>query len=331
MEKDSSSFWSDIKKYEDIMVKEPKSYCFAPLSELYRKLGLFDDAINVARRGSEIHPEYIGGQMALGRAFYEKGMKGDAKTAFMKVVQATPENHLAQKLLSQIYIDEGDLGSAEKSLELLTAFNPEDVESRLVLESLKRSAAIEEEEPLAVADGMDASGAALFPDTMQQEGPSESLPENTYVETFTEDPIHAEFLEEHPSEFDDFDLPDEADFPDEPQIASPLPTVTLAELYEAQGFQGKALGVYEELASQEPDNQVVRLKIEELGTRADAGEVSIESGHIFDMAMPGIDLEDAKSYSPNTEVVREPISESNPVVLELEQWLDSIRRIRECR
>ena len=35
MEQEGPSFWSDIKKYEDALDKDPNSYCFAPLSELY--------------------------------------------------------------------------------------------------------------------------------------------------------------------------------------------------------------------------------------------------------------------------------------------------------
>src|SRR5512146_1447483 len=104
MELESSSFWSDIKKYEDTLAKDPQSYCFAPLSELYRKLGLLDDALNVAKRGCELHPDYVGGFMALGRAYYEKGMKAESRAALESVVRGTPENLLAQRILSQLYI-----------------------------------------------------------------------------------------------------------------------------------------------------------------------------------------------------------------------------------
>ena len=141
MDKNSTSFWADIKKFEDILAKDPNSYCFAPLSELYRKLGLLDDAIGVAQRGTDVHPEYVGGYMALGRAYYEKGVREKSKEALERVARATPENLLAQKILFQIYYDEGNTPAAERALQLLVTFNPEDVESRLMLESIRKSVA----------------------------------------------------------------------------------------------------------------------------------------------------------------------------------------------
>ncbi|MDD2337157.1 MAG: tetratricopeptide repeat protein, partial [Geobacteraceae bacterium] len=139
MEKESTSFWADIKKYEDILAKDSRSYCFAPLSELYRKLGLLDDAVSVAKKGIETHPEYIGGFMVLGRALFEKGNRDDAKASLEKVVLATPENLIAQRILSQIYQEEGNLLDAERALRLLVTFNPEDTESSIALEVLQRS------------------------------------------------------------------------------------------------------------------------------------------------------------------------------------------------
>ena len=103
MTQEMHSFWTDIKKYEDILAKDPNSYCFAQLSELYRKTGLLDDAIHVAKRGIEVHPDYVGGHLALGRAYFDKGQKSDSRAVLELVARMTPENYTAQKLLSQIY------------------------------------------------------------------------------------------------------------------------------------------------------------------------------------------------------------------------------------
>src|SRR5512136_692339 len=112
MEQEGPSFWAEIKKYEDTLERDPNSYCFAPLSELYRKLGMVDDAIIVAKRGCDIHPEYVGGYMALGRAYLEKGMHPESREALEKVIRVTPDNLLAQRLLSKIYMDTGEAAAA---------------------------------------------------------------------------------------------------------------------------------------------------------------------------------------------------------------------------
>lgn len=132
------SFWAEIKKYEDTLAKDPNSYCFAQLSELYRKIGLLDDAIYVANRGIEAHPDYVGGHLALGRAYFEKGQKAESRAVLELVVRMTPENHVAQKLLSKIYLEQGDVVLAGKSLEAVLALNPDDVECRLSLDALDR-------------------------------------------------------------------------------------------------------------------------------------------------------------------------------------------------
>jgi len=119
MEQEGPSFWAEIKKYEDTLERDPNSYCFAPLSELYRKLGMVDDAIIVAKRGCDIHPEYVGGYMALGRAYLEKGMNAESREALEKVIRVTPDNLLAQRILSKIYIDAGEVVAAEKSLIII--------------------------------------------------------------------------------------------------------------------------------------------------------------------------------------------------------------------
>jgi tetratricopeptide (TPR) repeat protein len=136
MDRESVSYWADIKKYEDILANDPGSYCFTLLSELYRKLGLLDDAITVANRGIGMHPEYAGGYMAAGRAYFEKGMKAESREVLERVVRVTPDNLLAQKLLCQIYLEQGNTECAISTLKVIELLNPGDVESALMLDAL---------------------------------------------------------------------------------------------------------------------------------------------------------------------------------------------------
>ncbi len=49
MQQDNSSFWTDIKTFEEQLAKSPDSYCFARLSEVYLKVtggGLVSFAAN---------------------------------------------------------------------------------------------------------------------------------------------------------------------------------------------------------------------------------------------------------------------------------------------
>jgi tetratricopeptide (TPR) repeat protein len=338
MEKDSTSFWADIKKFEDTLARDPKSYCFAPLSEVYRKLGLLDDAIATAKRGVEIHPEYVGGYMALGRAYYEKGMRQEARESLERVARATPENLLAQKLLSHIFQEEGNIPAAEQALRILVSFNPEDTESRLALEVLQRTRSTrgeagpvegddeggEAEETTPVSAG-EAIGAGVVP----REAHAASAPTE-----YPQDDGHGGEV---------FALDEEGDssgpgLGEDATDAVPLSTITLAELYEAQGYNERALAVYQELLLNDPGSEEIRQRVETLRSL-----VEVEKRELS--AVAGLDGEEGllQRHAPEATVLPDvacaesgedafrTIGREDETVKTLEKWLDSIRRERACR
>jgi tetratricopeptide (TPR) repeat protein len=332
MEKESTSFWADIKKYEDLLSKDSRSYCFAPLSELYRKLGLLDDAVAVANRGIEAHPEYIGGFMALGRALYEQGNRDQAKFALEKVALATPENLLAQRVLSQIYQEEGNLSAAERALHLLVTFNPEDRESALALEVLRRSipAAAEtvslpaavlcatEEATVAKQSGLDCTSNAAQP--------------ARYPETAGSDPCAGYQAAGIPAAADEHTATS-GDPPDADAGIVPLATVTLAELYEAQGFLEKALQVYSDLLAKDPENQLLQERVSRLIVRrhneSDRGPVAVfrEKSEL----PAAVVRQDVLSGEDSTSQFPRELEQNDDVLDLLGRWLDAVRRRKECR
>lgn len=164
----NTTTFSDIKKFEDQLAKDPKSYCFAPLADLYRKLGLLDEAISVAQRGVELHPSYVGGLVALAKAYFEKGMKSESRAVLERLVTITPENLMAQKLLAQSCLDIGDIASAEKTFQVVLALNPADSESRIALDSLAKFTAPAKAAPIAPP--------AVGPSVAVTASPAASLP-----------------------------------------------------------------------------------------------------------------------------------------------------------
>ncbi|HTP65749.1 MAG TPA: tetratricopeptide repeat protein [Geobacteraceae bacterium] len=311
MEQDGSSFWADIKKYEDTLDRDPNSYCFAPLSELYRKLGMVDDAIMVAKRGCELHPEYVGGYMALGRAYHEKGMNAECRDALEKVIRVTPDNLLALRILSQIYIDAGDISSAEATLQTILVQNPEDVESRMLLSSLKRIAEVDNRSAVAAQERYDAIGMngeeekgnadpsdlsaeefCLEPTSDGDVPAMDAIPDEEAEEILelTEADIYEEPLgeEESPEELP-LNLPFTESVAVTPAFAGaerkdPLTTATLAELYVSQGFPERALEIYRELLAEDPENDELKERLaaveKELNALpAPAGEELDETAH----------------------------------------------------
>lgn len=330
MEPETTSFWTDIKKYEETLAKDPQSYCFAPLAELYRKLGLLDDAVNVAKRGCEIHPEYVGGHMALARAHFDKGLKDEAKTAFERVVRATPENMLAQKLLSQIYMEEGNTVAAINALRMMLSMNPGDTESRIMLDSLSRIAETDAEQPdeppetLASVVGAGDAAAVV----------SEPLPDETLLEEVEviEELTEEDFVEE------EFPCPEVATaspapgpldmegFPDE--VKGSLATATLADLYISQGFPKRAIAIYRELLKTDPENRELKQRLIDLKLDIDRDEANAWDQVIssapekISEAPPTTDVPDSTAGQANARDPREQALDT------LDRWLANIRGMR---
>jgi tetratricopeptide (TPR) repeat protein len=336
MEKESTSFWADIKKYEDILAKDSRSYCFAPLSELYRKLGLLDDAVSVAKKGIEIHPEYIGGFMVLGRALFEQGNRDEARASLEKVALATPENLIAQKILSQIYQEEGNLVAAERALQHLVTFNPEDTESALSLEALQRSMQASKDDTLLFAPAFnatveaDAAEASVVSDSMAAEQTSSSF-------DLEDSCSGGNFAEAHVGSSSAGDALLEEDASAAESGILPLATVTLAELYEGQGFFEKALEVYADLLNKDPENQRLKERVIDLSMRlgtetvhSPVSGICINTGIVASNVPLGVSSddppgEDSGYLFPNGQ------GRNDNVLDLLGLWLDAIRRRKECR
>ena len=307
MAQEVHSFWTDIKKYEDILLNDPKSLCFAQLSELYRKSGLLDDAVDVAKRGIEAHPDYVGGHLSLGRAYFDKGQKADSRDVLERVVRLTPENYIAQKLLSQIYLEQNNVELAEKTLQTVLALNPDDVECRLSLEALSRSSVSMAVSPSWCEDEEDLEDAEIVEDDL---------------------PALEGWGGEPPSAPDDEDTGSDAAGP----IRDPLTTATLAEIYLAQGFHDQALKIYRELSVAAPGNDEVLRRIAEIELKKAESlspPAGPETAAPSTCAEPPVVLTEATSPShPFTETGLE--SHQDRVVATLEQWLESIERRRAC-
>lgn len=328
MEQESTSFWIDIKKYEDTLAKDPQSYCFAPLAELYRKLGLLDDALNTAKRGCEIHPEYAGGYMALGRACFDKGLKSEAKVAFEKVVKVTPDNLMAQKLLSQIYIEEGYTAAAINALRIILSLNPADLESQVTIDSLSRTAETGVEQPtLPVAiSAVEEQGGETASVMVEQLLDESLLEDDEVIEELTEEDFEEEELprmevaaatpafeqqEAHPGEARD-----------------PLTTGTLAELYVSQGFLKRALTIYRELLDAEPDNLEVKKRMFDLKLTIDRDEANARYQVLS--SFPEEEVE-TPAVAEMPAVLTEKIGVTDPrqqALDTLDTWLANIRRMR---
>lgn len=319
MQNDDASFRADIKNYEERLAKAPDSFLFARLAELYLKAGLADDALNAARRGTELHPGYIAGQRVLAMACDSKGLQEECRDALIKVTTALPEDGEAQKMLGRLLSAKGEMDAAITAFRTVLDFNPDDMECRVELEALERT--LFSALPGAAPDDVESRfGSELVADGMDAEfGAFED--ESEEVEEIIED---VEILDIDEADLLESEETDEAAAEPADSASAqidPLSTTTLAELYLQQGFIEKALEIYKTLLANDPDNLALRSRVAELDACAatepscSADSSTAAHGEVFQAQPSAVPAGPAAGDS----------------IAILEGWLDNIGRIKECR
>src|SRR5512133_395386 len=102
------SLFGKIAGYIEVLVKDPHSTVFVPLSDAYRKLGLINDAIKAARTGTEQVPTYTPGFVALARLLAESGDLAAAAAAFQQALALEPEHLPALTGMIRIHMLRGE-------------------------------------------------------------------------------------------------------------------------------------------------------------------------------------------------------------------------------
>jgi tetratricopeptide (TPR) repeat protein len=141
MDKDNS----EIVKLTERISKDPKSKLFVPLAEEYKKIGDIEMAIHVLSEGLKKNPSYVTARSMLGRLLYENGDLVAAQKEFEEVVNAIPDNLLAQKKLGDLYSLQNNHTEALKHYKIALALNPDDKSCATLVSRLEENLGLKEE------------------------------------------------------------------------------------------------------------------------------------------------------------------------------------------
>jgi tetratricopeptide (TPR) repeat protein len=319
MKKKDASFWSDIKALDERLMREPDSFCFARLSEIYLKVGLMADALHTARSGVAKHPGYLAGQRALAMACNASGLHDECRVILEQVTAATPEDVDTQKMLASLYVAAGDNASAIRTYRTVLDFRPDDAASAVELEALQHGS---------------TTCSSVYSTSGQIDTESDSIDEDSGEDEII-DLSESDIFEEPFEEEMNVVTPPDALWVT-PDHHDPLSTLTLAELYEKQGFLVKAREIYQTILAEDPTNAQLLAKIAQLEVHEPVPEDIPE-----DAVAAGFD-EEPDFYEPVVyEDVPAPLESqlfaplahkaADKVLDTLGDWLENIRRIKACR
>jgi len=127
----------EMEKYQAMLAKNPTSRVFAALAECYRKQGMLDEAIRLCVDGVKRYPNYMSGRVALGRAYFDKGMIKETRGELEKVVSITPNNIIANKVLGDVHLLEEDIEGAKEYFLKVVSMSPDDEDTAAKLSDIK--------------------------------------------------------------------------------------------------------------------------------------------------------------------------------------------------
>lgn len=138
--KSGGSLIGKISSYLQIVSKDPHSTAFVPLAEAYRQIGLLDDALEAARMGTRMLPNFSPGYSTLGRILGQMGRLDEAMSAYARALSIDRQSESALIGLARLHLARGERDQARRILAQAAEFHPADemIENMLVALDLPR-------------------------------------------------------------------------------------------------------------------------------------------------------------------------------------------------
>jgi tetratricopeptide (TPR) repeat protein len=249
-----------IVKYEKTLARNPRSQVFAPLSELYRKIGLMDKAREVLQNGIRFNPDYIPGYIELAHYYIELREFHLAHATLRPLVNSNRDNLKLQNLFVQCCTELEYKSEALDTLKYLLFLNPKNKD---IAEKIK----ILENEEMVVADLPEEKPIQFNVDSLD----SQKIEEEDYgdwVEVNTANKVEDNTDIESDWSIETINVSNEKESK-ETNTESPRLNHALVEIYLEQGHIEKAKEVIEKILELQPNDQETLKKLEEINSLLD--------------------------------------------------------------
>lgn len=114
-----------IEGFRKRLADDPDGRIFAPLADLLRLEGQFEEALTLLASGLEKHPAYLSARVIQGRTLLDAGKVDRGRAVLRSVLDDDGENLVVLRLLAEEALGRGDRGEASPLLESLAVLDPE--------------------------------------------------------------------------------------------------------------------------------------------------------------------------------------------------------------
>lgn len=115
-------------KYQAEYEKNPKSRVFAPLAEMYRKIGMADKAMEILARGIKFHPTYVLGYLGMASCYFDIQQYSLAYSTLKPFIENNRDNLRLQRLFADTCVALGKKEEALDTYKYLLFILPKDKE-----------------------------------------------------------------------------------------------------------------------------------------------------------------------------------------------------------
>jgi tetratricopeptide (TPR) repeat protein len=158
---------TSVQFYQDKLVADSQSLVFSRLADCYRKKGEIQQAIGVCMQGLQLHPGYVTGRIILGRCYLEQEKLKEATMEFVHVIELDRRNHVAVKMLADVYARQGMKEKAGDLYAYLLRMDPDNQSLVKLAQTNRGNGETNVRRILGIAPGTPGSGVSA--DTVQQE------------------------------------------------------------------------------------------------------------------------------------------------------------------
>ena len=128
-----------IKKYKNILKKNPNSKIFCPLAQIYRSRKDFEKAKALCEKGLQRNPNYFAGYLVQAQIYKDQGYLEEALKSLHRAKALSPDNTQMYQLYGEIYMEQRDIPKTLSAFKMILFIKPWDKFAQKVVEQLEEA------------------------------------------------------------------------------------------------------------------------------------------------------------------------------------------------